>query len=44
MEEEEDCKCWEEFEELCDDCEAYTEDQHTQHLINVWKEQQADII
>ena len=43
MEEEEDCQCWEEFGELCDDCEAYTEDQYTQHLINVWKEQQAGI-
>ena len=44
MEEEEDCMCWEEFGELCDDCAAYAEDQHTQHLIDVWKEQQAGII
>jgi hypothetical protein len=44
MEEEENCLCWEEFGEMCDECEAYAEDQHIQRMIDVWQEEKAGTV
>lgn len=44
IEDELDCKCWEEYGESCDECDAYAEDLHIQHLIDVWKDRQAGIM
>lgn len=35
---EEDCNCWEEYGELCQPCEDYAEDQHTDLLIGYYQE------